>query len=88
MSRRAKYFTASWCGPCQSFKPIMESLRAEGHDIEILDIDKYESLSKQYKIASVPTTIIEELIVPTSVVEVSREVGARTRQEIEDLLNG
>jgi len=86
--RRAKYFTASWCGPCQSFKPIMEGLRGEGHDINILDIDKNESLAKEYRIASVPTTIIEEITAPTSVVEVAREVGARTRQEIEDLLNG
>ena len=86
--RRAKYFTASWCGPCQSFKPIMEGLRADGYDIHILDIDKNESLAKQYKIASVPTTIIEEVTAPSSVVEIAREVGARTSQQIEDLLNG
>ena len=86
--RRARYFTASWCGPCQSFKPIMEGLRAEGHDIEILDIDKYESLAKEYKIASVPTTVIEEITVPNSVVEVAREVGARSKEQIQDLLNG
>ena len=86
--RRARYFTASWCGPCQAFKPIMEGLRGEGHDIEILDIDKYESLAREYKISSVPTTVIEELTVPTSVVEVAREVGARTKEQIEDLLNG
>ena len=86
--RRAKYFTASWCAPCQSFKPIMEGLKSDGHDINILDIDKHESLSKEYRIASVPTTIIEEITAPSSVVEVAREVGARTRQEIVDLLNG
>ena len=85
--RKAKYFTASWCGPCQSFRPIMEGLRAEGHDIEIYDIDKHESLAKEYNVSSVPTTVIEEFTVPTSVVEVAREVGVRTKQQIEDLMN-
>ena len=37
--KKAKYFTASWCGPCKSFKPIIKELIAEGLPIEIVDID-------------------------------------------------
>ena len=86
--KRAKYFTATWCGPCQAFKPLMEGLRAEGHDIEIIDIDKNQDLAKSLNIQSVPTTIIEFVDSKDEASEVQRIVGARTKQQMYDLLNG
>ena len=29
--RTAKYFTATWCGPCKAFKPVMNEVAGEGY---------------------------------------------------------
>ncbi len=49
------YFTAKWCGPCQTFKPIMEGLEQEGYPIYFQDIDDDPILAESYQIKSVPT---------------------------------
>jgi thioredoxin 1 len=80
--KTAKYFTASWCGPCKAFKPIIEELIEEGQPIEILDVDENDELAKEYAIRSVPTTIIlddEGLLL-------ERFIGARTKQVIKNML--
>ena len=83
----AKYFSATWCGPCQTFKPIMQELKDEGYDITFIDIDKDSGkLAKQYNIRSVPTTIIEERVVPKHVHITDTIIGARSKEEIKELL--
>jgi thioredoxin 1 len=59
------YFTAKWCGPCQSIKPFLkklsETLKKEGkYNIEfyMIDIDKNEEFCNKCKIRSVPTFFI------------------------------
>ena len=54
-------FLATWCGPCKMMHPILEQLKEKmGDDIRILkvDVDKYEALSMQYRIQSVPTLML------------------------------
>jgi|TARA_R110001592_G_scaffold39825_3_gene130928 thioredoxin 1 len=75
--KKAKYFSAVWCGPCKVFKPIMKELSDEGYDIEFIDGDENQDLAVQYNIRSVPTTIIEE-----DGEEVSRIVGVKTKEEM------
>jgi thioredoxin 1 len=58
--KTAKYFSASWCGPCKMFKPVVNELISEGHNIEIIDIDDNQTLAQQYQIQSIPTVVIEE----------------------------
>jgi thioredoxin 1 len=53
------YFTASWCGPCQKIKPMIEKI-AEGADpdkleIYLIDIDENDEMASEFNIRSVPT---------------------------------
>ena len=41
--KSAKYFSATWCGPCKAFKPIMEEIASDGHFVEFIDVDKEEN---------------------------------------------
>ena len=68
--KTAKYFSATWCGPCQTFKPIMNEIKSEGYYVEFIDIDNLSDLAQQYNVRSVPTVVIEE-----NGVEVDRVVG-------------
>ena len=70
-----KYFTATWCGPCQSFKPIMQEVANEGHSVHFIDIDSERDTAQQYNVRSVPTVVIEE-----NGSEVNRLIGATTKQ--------
>ena len=53
------YFTASWCGPCQNIKPLLEKI-SEGADpdkleVYMIDIDENDNLASEFKIRSVPS---------------------------------
>jgi thioredoxin 1 len=58
--KTAKYFSASWCGPCRMFKPIVNELIDDGHEIEIIDVDSNQALAQQYQVMSIPTIVFEE----------------------------
>ncbi len=73
--KTAKYFSATWCGPCKAFKPIMEEIAGDGHFVEFIDVDKEENKAVQYGIKSVPTVVIEQ-----GGQEVSRFTGALSKQ--------
>ena len=77
----AKYFTATWCGPCKAFKPIILELISEGYNITIHDIDENQELASKYGVRSVPTTVIEE-----NGVEVDRFVGALPKETVKNKL--
>ena len=81
--RTAKYFTATWCGPCKAFKPVMNEVASEGYSIQFIDIDENKSLASKYGVRSVPTTVIEE-----NGIEVDRFVGALPKQQVIQKLNG
>ena len=72
-----KYFTATWCGPCQRFKPIMQEVANEGHSVQFIDIDSQEDLARQYNVRSVPTVVVEQ-----NGSEVNRLIGVSTKQTI------
>ena len=42
------------------FKPIVNELIKEGHEIEIVDVDSNQSLAQQYQVMSIPTIVVEE----------------------------
>lgn len=49
------YFTASWCGPCQTLKPILKSL---AHDelvtVVEIDVDDHGDLAEEHEVEGVP----------------------------------
>ena len=70
------YFTASWCGPCRTLGPIMESLNGQ-INYRKLDVDNEQDLAVKYKIRSVPTLVLVE-----NGVEKNRMVGVQQSPEI------
>jgi thioredoxin 1 len=72
-----KYFSAVWCGPCKSFKPVMNEIAGEGYSIEFIDVDQEQNKATKYGVRSVPTVVIEE-----NGIEVDRFVGSIPKQMI------
>ena len=72
-----KYFSATWCGPCKVFKPVMNEISGEGYHVEFIDIDNMSDLASKYNVRSVPTVVIEE-----GGVEVDRIVGSVSKQQM------
>ena len=76
-----KYFSATWCGPCKVFKPVMNEIAGEGYHVEFIDIDNLSDLANKYNVRSVPTTVIEE-----NGIEVDRFIGSVPKQQVLDKL--
>ena len=76
-----KYFSATWCGPCQSFKPVMNEIVSAGYSVQFIDIDQSPNMATQFSVMSVPTVIIEE-----NGIEVDRFVGSIPKQQVLDRL--
>ena len=77
-----KYFSATWCGPCKSFKPVINEIASEGYSVQFIDIDQSSAIAEQYNVRSVPTVVIEE-----NGVEVDRFVGAIPKQMVLERLS-
>lgn len=79
--KQVLYFSSPWCGPCRSFKPVMESLQTE-MSITFVDVDSSPQTAQQYNVRSVPTTVVLN-----NGMEIGRVIGARTKDEIRSLYN-
>lgn len=79
------YFTADWCQPCKKTRPIVEELNRDQSTagFQIIDVDDNHDLVKTFAIRSVPTFILFE-----NGIEKNRIIGGKTRQELEDFING
>jgi thioredoxin 2 len=77
-------FYADWCAPCKIMAPILDDF-AHAHIGEALvaklDTDMNQKTAQQFDIRSIPT-----LIVFKRGAEVSRKIGAVSREELEKLL--
>ena len=55
-----RYFGATWCGPCKTFKPVIKKLEESGYPISFHDIDEDPVLAESHRVQSVPQIKIEE----------------------------
>lgn len=76
------YFTADWCQPCKKVKPIVEDMKKDGFEFQIINADYEQLLVKRFEVSSIPTFILLK-----DGKEINRIIGAKTREELEDFFN-
>tara|TARA_R110000803_G_scaffold68294_1_gene130148 strand:+ start:54 stop:296 length:243 start_codon:yes stop_codon:yes gene_type:complete len=57
--KKILYFSASWCSPCRTLGPIMESLSGQ-INYEKIDVDNNQDLSIKYGVRNIPTLVLVE----------------------------
>lgn len=74
-------FYANWCGPCKMLSPILEKVSSDIKVIKV-DVDKFEKLSREYGIMSIPTVILFE-----NGEEVKRNIGFMSKEQVEKFIS-
>jgi thioredoxin 1 len=61
--KKVLYFSTAWCGPCKTFKPVVQQVSQEtGIPVTYLDADQDQEMAKKYNINSVPTIVIVDAV--------------------------
>ena len=78
-------FYATWCGPCMMIAPIVEEIAAENPGLKIckVDVDAEPEIARDFQIMSIPT-----LLVLKDGELTAKAVGARSKEQILEMLNG
>ena len=76
-------FWATWCGPCQQFAPVYESVSEKNPDIVFgkVDTDAEQQLAMAAQISSIPT-----LMAFRDGVAIFRQSGALPAAALEDVI--
>jgi thioredoxin len=75
------YFSATWCGPCKNFKPIMESV-SNSIPVQFVDVDQNPTLAAQYNIRSIPT-----LVFLKDGQEINKKPGVLSESQVKEIWN-
>lgn len=78
-------FYAAWCGPCRMVSPLVDEIAEEREDIVVgkINVDEEPELAQAFGVVSIPT-----LVVLRGGNEVNRQLGARPKSQILQLLEG
>ena len=61
--KRVLYFSTAWCGPCKTFKPVVQQVSQEiGIPVTYIDADQDKETAQKYSINSVPTIVIVDSV--------------------------
>jgi thioredoxin len=76
-------FTAAWCGPCKTLKPVLQTLSRE-YDATLveIDVDVDPARAQAYNVRSMPTVVLVR-----DGLEVGRFVGARSQAFVAGMLD-
>ncbi|MBR3204376.1 thioredoxin [Candidatus Saccharibacteria bacterium] len=75
-------FNADWCGPCQMFKPILDTLSEEiPEPILSVNIDESPELAEKYNVSGIPC-----LVLLKDGEEVARSIGVIPEKKIIKLI--
>ena len=77
------YISATWCGPCRLFSPVMNKVAASGIPVVKMDADKDQQSIAKYGVRSVPTVVK----VDSNNNEISRLVGVKLESEVIEFYN-
>ena len=55
--KQVLYFSAEWCGPCKTIKPIMQSLQSQ-MSITFIDVDVSAETAKTWSVRNIPTVLV------------------------------
>lgn len=72
-------FYADWCGPCKRQGVILEEIN--NIDVLKVNVDLFGNIARSYGIMSIPT-----LILFSNSQEIKKEIGFKTKEEIEEML--
>lgn len=75
-------FYATWCGPCKMLEGELEAIEDKIKIVKV-DIDKFQKLTQEYRIMSVPTMIFYK-----EGKKVNEVVGYHTSDELLEIING
>jgi thioredoxin 1 len=75
-------FSASWCEPCQAFKPTLLELDQER--LVYVDIDETPEIRTDYNVQTVPSLVL----VDDDGIEIKRLVGTQPLSAIQKFLEG
>lgn len=76
------YFSAEWCAPCKTIKPMMQQLQSQ-MSISFIDADASPESCRSWSVRTVPTVIVIK-----NAIEKGRLVGASiTKEAVLNLYN-
>jgi|TARA_B110000091_G_C13800245_1_gene469879 thioredoxin 1 len=78
------YISATWCGPCRTFSPIMSKVAESGVPVQKMDADEDKEAVIKYGVRNIPTV----LKVDAEGNMISKFVGVKTAQQVIDFYNG